>query len=223
MPAHESLRVSIGGPLARRFFAPSAETVARALLGKLLVRRMGGLVLAGIIVETEAYLVGDPASHGFKGQTARNASMFGPAGRAYVYQTRHHFCFNAVCQPRGRAEAVLVRALEPVLGFEEIARRRAGAEFRRWTSGPANLCAAFAIDRSLDGVDLTSEEGPLVLAHVDAVEDVRARLGPVAVATRIGISRGAERPLRFLLLGSECISRRPSTRRRDARPTDSRI
>ena len=142
-------------PLPRSFFGLSADLVAPELLGHFLVRQEAGGLTGGLIVETEAYLVGDEACHSFRGMTARNRSMFGPPGHAYVYLIYGmHFCFNTVCQPEHCGEAVLVRAIEATWGQTRMRQRRGGVEDKQLTSGPAKLCAALDIKRDFDGVDL---------------------------------------------------------------------
>ena len=197
-------------PLPPSFYVVSASLVAPALLGHWLVRRVprGGWS-GGIIVETEAYLVGDPASHGFKGETPRNRAMFGPPGRAYVYFIYgNHWCFNAVCRPAGLAEAVLVRAIQPTLGVEWMKRNRPAADAVQLTNGPAKLCAALRIDRDLDGSDVCDAASPVVIAANPERESLMNSCGPVIATTRIGLSRAAELPLRFYLAGSRWVSRR---------------
>jgi DNA-3-methyladenine glycosylase len=196
-------------PLPRSFYQPSAEVVARRLLGHWLVRNSREGPLAGAIIETEAYLCNDPACHAANGQTERNRVMWGEHGRAYVYLIYGmHFCFNAVCRPAGVAEAVLVRALEPVRGEELMQARRPVEQRRDLTSGPAKLCAAMSIDRGQDGLDLCDADSPLFIARNPRVKQFRAKRGPMVTATRIGISRAAELPLRFYLGGSLFVSRR---------------
>lgn len=189
-------------PLARRLFAGDVAAVARALLGARLVRQLDDGVLVGRIVETEAYLAADdPASHSFRGLTPRNASMFGPPGHAYVYTIHAKFCFNVVTEPRGVASAVLVRAVEPVEGIETMRRLRGREKLRELTRGPARLCQALAIDRSLDGVDLT-RRGALWIADGDkTIDAARIRVTP-----RIGISAAQEAPLRFIDANSPLVS-----------------
>lgn len=196
-------------PLPRAFFDPSAAVVAPALLGHWLIHRTPTGPCGGVIVETEAYLVDDPASHGFKRATARNQAMYGPPGHAYVYFIYgNHWCFNAVCQPSGTAEAVLVRAVEPVWGLPILRRNRPVLKMTDLTSGPAKLCQAMAIDRRFDGVDLCQPAGPLLLARNPDADAFRAHQGPVRTSPRIGITVAAHWPLRFCLPGSAFVSRR---------------
>lgn len=209
-------------PLSRRFFATDPETLARKLLGCMLVRTLpDGARMAGLIVETEAYLgVVDHNSHTFGGRrTPRNESMWGPPGTAYVYFTYGmHFCVNISAGRKGDPVAVLLRALEPVEGLERMRELRAGKRARRkplgdqdLCSGPARLCQAMAIDRALDGLDLTGpgcpEKGSLQVERREsrALSDEQIALGP-----RIGLSGDGEwtrRPLRFALAGSPYMSR----------------
>jgi DNA-3-methyladenine glycosylase len=197
--------------LPRSFYARGAAVVARQLLGHWLLRREATGWSGGMIVETEAYLAGDPASHGFRGETARNRAMFGPPGRAYVYFIYgNHWCFNAVCRAPGVPEAVLVRALEPIWGVEFLQRRRPVERLRDLTSGPAKLCAALGLDRRQDQADLCAAEAEVWVAGNPARAAAVRRLGGVVVTTRVGLSRAADLPLRFLLPGSRFVSRRPA-------------
>jgi DNA-3-methyladenine glycosylase len=203
-------------PVPREFFARHPRTVARALLGKVLVRPLvSGAVLSGRIVETEAYLgADDAAAHAAAGKTPRNAVLFGPPGHAYVYFTYGmHYCLNVSCEPAGRAGCVLFRALEPLSGMEQMRKNRhiivsgqamgrpSISSLRALTSGPARLCAAFAITRDRDnGKDLTSPSSDLLIA------DDGFRPGRLRSTTRIGITKSPELPLRFYLEGSAFVS-----------------
>jgi DNA-3-methyladenine glycosylase len=181
--------------LARGFFARSVHEVAPELVGTtLLVDGVGGR-----IVEVEAYDAGDPASHGYRGPTARNRAMFGPPGHAYVYRSHGvHWCLNLVCGDEGIPEAVLVRALEPASGIDRMRARRGLDEERLLCSGPGRLCQALAITGGHDGLAL--DRAPFDLrAREEAPEVVR---GP-----RVGISRAAELPWRYGLAGSRYLSR----------------
>lgn len=213
VPGEPGFRWKEAPPLPASFFLPSAEQVAPALLGHWLVRRAGGTVVAGPIVETEAYLWNDPASHAFRGPTARNRSMFGPPGRAYVYFIYgNHWCFNVVCRPEGIGEAVLIRALEPAVGATTMARRRPQRSEREWTNGPAKCCQALAISGEQDGQDLTSVDSSMaIVGHPRRDEFVRRR-GPMVTATRVGIQKAADWPLRFYLEKSPWVSRRSGAR-----------
>lgn len=190
--------------LGAPFFAGDTATVARALIGTLLVHHADGETCAGRIVETEAYLgTDDAASHSFRGRTPRNAAMFGPAGRAYVYRSYGvHACFNVVTGARGRGEAVLVRALEPVLGIARMQSRRAAGELRELCRGPGRLTVALGIGLEHDGDSLL--RGPLGVWR-DGFERETAA---IEATPRIGITRAAELELRFSLRGSRFVSRR---------------
>ena len=181
--------------LSRRFFARSVHEVAPDLIGvTLLVDGVGGP-----IVEVEAYEQEDPASHGYAGRTARNASMFGPPGHAYVYRSYGiHWCLNFVCAEAGRADAVLIRALEPRNGIEEMRARRGVEPLRGLCSGPGKLCQALGITRELDGAAL--DEPPFALLDREDAPDILT--GP-----RVGITKATELTWRYALAGSPYLSR----------------
>ena len=176
------------------------ESLARALLGCALVRESVDGRTAGRIVETEAYLPDDPACHAFAGKTKRNASLFGPPHRAYVYLIYGTaFCFNVSSERDGEGAGVLVRALEPLEGVALMQLRRAVASVRELCRGPGRLCEAFAIDRTLDGADIVGDER-LWLARGNG-ESLDVRRGP-----RIGVTRAATLPLRFFAAGNPYVS-----------------
>jgi DNA-3-methyladenine glycosylase len=176
------------------------RALARALLGRILVRDSADGITAGRIVETEAYLPGDPACHAFHGKSARNATLFGPPHRAYVYQIYGlSFCFNLASECNGEGAGVLVRALEPIEGLELMQRRRAIRNARDLCRGPGRLCQALAIDRSLDGVDLSTH--PHLWLAEDGTREMRVRRSP-----RIGVTQAARRKLRFYAAGSPFVS-----------------
>jgi DNA-3-methyladenine glycosylase len=191
--------------LPRAFFErPSAE-VARDLLGKVLFRRAGDGLMAGRIVETEAYGgEDDPGSHAFRGPTQRNAVMFGAAGRIYLYRSYGiHACMNVVCEGEEQASAVLIRALEPLIGIAVMERHRAGRSTRELCNGPGKLCEALEIALADNGVDLEGDE--------IWIEDDGAHPPKIASSARVGLSRGKEMQLRFFVAGNEYVSRgRPS-------------
>lgn len=196
-------------PFPRSFYTRHPAEVAPELLGALLVRQADGIRLVGRIVEAEAYGADDPASHSFRGRTTRNSTMFGQAGHAYVYFTYGmHHCLNAVTDP---ASAVLIRAVEPLEGLDEMARRRGRAEPRLLCAGPGRLCQAFGLDREDDGLDLT-KRGELWIASGQPVSDV-------LVTGRVGIGEaGADRPWRFVEAGSRFASRAITPRSRRGSP-----
>src|SRR5437899_5863904 len=195
--------------LPRSFYQPSAKVVAGQLLGHWLIRNTPAGPCGGVIVETEAYLRDDPACHGFPGPTARNRVLFGRPGHGYVYLIYgYHFCANAVCRPTGVAEAVLIRAIEPTLGQELLRRQRLVTDVRNLTNGPAKLCEAMQIDRSLDGIDLCDSGSALFIASNPRVEEFRKEFGPMITTPRIGITRAAALSLRFFLKGSPYVSQR---------------
>lgn len=187
--------------LPRAFYDRSVIEVARDLLGNRLVRQWNGDTITGLIVEVEAYLAkGDPASHSYRGPTRRNASMFGPAGHAYVYTIHTRHCLNVVCEPVGCGAAVLIRAVEPEHGGAWMARHRRCQQPLKWARGPGRLCEAFALDLSWDGWDLTLGEG-LWLEPGPGVEPF-----DIVASPRIGIRLGADLPLRFFVRGHRFVS-----------------
>ncbi|MGA2964690.1 MAG: DNA-3-methyladenine glycosylase [Terriglobales bacterium] len=202
--------------LEAEFFNRDPRRVARELLGKLLVRKTPRGILAGRIVETEAYLgQGDAAAHAAAGRTARNAVLFGPPGRAYVYFIYgNHYCLNVSCLPDGIPGCVLFRALEPVNGIEQMAKAR-GIELARESglknisllkkisSGPGRLTAALGITRERDnGKSLASPRSDLRIA------DDGYRVRRTVATPRIGVVKAAEQPLRYVIAGNPFVSGR---------------
>lgn len=191
--------------LGREFYARDTVSLARDLLGRVLVREWDGERLSGIIVETEAYGgAEDAASHAFRGPGRRNRSMFGPPGHAYVYRIYGiHHCLNLVGERDGRPGAVLIRALRPLEGLETMVRRR-GRPASEASNGPGKLCRALAVDLGLDGVDLCAGVG----LWVEAGEAGSVR--GVLVGPRVGLGAdeiARRRPWRFALQGEPSVSR----------------
>ena len=191
--------------LPASFYARPTPEVARGLLGHVLLSELGGRRTAGRIVETEAYLgTTDPASHGYgAGRTRRNASLFERPGTAYVYFTYGmHWCLNAVTERAGLPAAVLIRALEPLEGLATMRRRRGGARVadRDLCSGPAKLCQALGVTGRHDGL-------PLTRGRLRIVRNRSRQHQAIAVTPRIGITRAADWPLRFLIEDSPWVSR----------------
>jgi DNA-3-methyladenine glycosylase len=199
--------------LLRAFFNRDPRIVSRELLGKLIVRREGRRQLAGRIVEVESYLgAGDLAAHAAAGHTARNAVIFGPPGHAYVYFIYGvHYCLNISCLPAGDAGCVLIRALEPVSGIAAMANARGLADLdltsardlRKLASGPGKLCEALGITRPRDNdKDMLSAASDLqVMSDGFRVQDV-------VVTQRIGITKAAELPLRYVIAGNLFVSKK---------------
>jgi len=188
--------------LLREFFARDPVVLARDLLGRVLFYKTPDGLLAGRIVETEAYTgAADPASHAFRGPTARNAVMFGPAGHAYVYFTYGmHYCLNVTAEAPGTAGAVLLRALEPLAGVEMMRARGDHGPESRLLSGPGKIGRAFGLSLDDNGRDFT--RGPLGLAAGTAVPTRE-----VAITRRIGISRAVDLPYRFTVVSSRSVSK----------------
>jgi DNA-3-methyladenine glycosylase len=200
----------MGPILERAFYDRPAVEVARALLGTILVHGP----VAGMIVETEAYLGGDDlASHSARGITDRTRVIFGPPGHAYVYFIYGMYdCLNLVCEPEGVPGCVLIRALEPVTGIAIMRRRRPAARtLEDLANGPGKLTLAMGITRRDNGADLT--RGNLVVR-----EPAEPRAFEIAVTSRIGISQCADLPLRFVIRGNRFAGRTPAVGKRPRRP-----
>ncbi|HEY1805964.1 MAG TPA: DNA-3-methyladenine glycosylase [Terracidiphilus sp.] len=199
-----------GKLLPRSLFLDSPEHVAPRLLGKLLVSRTSAGLMAGRIVEVEAYLgphnaTPDPAAHSHRGPTPRNEVLFGPAGHAYVYFIYgRYYCMNFSCEDEGHGGGVLLRAVEPVAGTKEMARRRglpADARPCDLTGGPGRLCEAMGITRKEhNGLDLVDPGSPL------QVRDDGMSLKRIRVTPRVGIRHAVDLPLRFAVPDSGCVS-----------------
>ena len=205
----------LGQPLHRDFYSRDPREVSRDLLGKILVRREKRKYLTARVVEVEAYLgQDDPAAHSAAGRTLRNAVLFGPPGLSYVYFIYgNHYCFNVSCLPDGEAGGVLFRALEPIAGIEAMAEARGlsvnqqgadqkSANLRKLTSGPGRLAEAFGITRERDnGKDLTSARSDLYIVD-DGFRPRRVKITP-----RIGITKAAARPLRYIIADNKFVSK----------------
>ncbi len=192
-----------GEALPQSFYNRDVALVARELLGKIVFRRSREGLCAGRIVETEAYLAcDDPASHSFRGRTRKNATMFGPPGFAYVYPIHSRYCLNAVTEARGRASAVLIRALEPLAGIETMQQRRGTGKLHDLCRGPARLCEAIAVDRSLDGWNMT--RGARLWISIDV--SLASRRFRITTSPRIGVTSAHDSPLRFFIDGSPFVS-----------------
>jgi len=189
--------------LGRRFFSAPTADVARRLLGKYLLRKLdSGQWIGGKIVETEAYLhSNDSASHSYRGLTRRNAAMFSPPGVVYVYTIHAKHCMNFSTERGGVGAAVLIRALEPIWGIDEMQRKREKSDLRKLASGPAMLCQSLSIDLTHNAIDLETIDWLAIIAG--------KKISPTEIiaTSRIGISRATELPLRFLISGSLFASR----------------
>jgi len=192
--------MAVPRPIARSELPIDTAALARYLIGKVLVRELPEGLASGRIVETEAYGIGDAAGHAYRGMTPRNRSLFLEPGRAYVYLAYGvSSMLNVSSEAPGIGAGVLIRALEPLEGVPVMQRNRGVERLRDLARGPGRLAAALRIDRSLDGLDLC-REGPLWLVG-DEQEP-----GEIGRSVRIGISRDADRPLRFYVRGSAFVS-----------------
>jgi DNA-3-methyladenine glycosylase len=199
----------MGDPLPRTFYDRDPVLVARELLGKTLVRRTAAGQCTGRIVETEAYLAaGDTSSHSHRGQTRKNATMFGPPGFLYVYSIHSRYCMNVVTEGEGVASAILLRAVEPLEGVALMQRRRGHSKLLDLTRGPARLCEAFDVDRTMDGWDLTSGTR-IWLTESTADETARTT---IEVSRRIGVTSAHDLMLRFFHSNCRFVSGRRSAR-----------
>ncbi|NJO53633.1 MAG: DNA-3-methyladenine glycosylase [Bacteroidales bacterium] len=189
------MSVQVSQHLDAAFFSRSVHEVAPDLIGAtLLVGAVGG-----VIVEVEAYDRDDPASHGYGRRTERNAAMFGPPGRVYVYRSYGiHWCLNFVCEPETVASAVLIRAIEPTIGLEAMQARRGLSDPRLLCAGPGRLCQALGITRALDHARLDAPPFLLLPSPARML---------IVTGPRIGITKAAEQPWRYGLAGSRFLSK----------------
>lgn len=191
--------------LKRADLPQATEALARFLIGKFVVRNLGAGVLAGRIVETEAYIQGDAACHAFNGMTPRNRSLYLERGHAYVYLAYGtSWMLNVSSRAAGEGEGVLIRALEPIAGSTVMALHRGTEKPRDLARGPGRVAQAFAIDRALDGIDLTRDRR--LWLGWEAPTGLAAKGPAVGVSTRIGLTKDAHRPLRFYLRNSRFVS-----------------
>lgn len=182
------------------FYKNNSVTVAKELLGTTLRLKTPKGILEGKIVETEAYHQADPASHSYKGVTPRTQVMFGPPGHAYVYFVYGmYFCFNVVTEPEGQGGAVLIRALEPIKGIEQMKMNRKNKKLEQLTNGPGKLAQAFGITKKHNGMDLTKSDLSIHLNGNQTHKIVKAK--------RIGISKAEHELLRFYIKGNEFVSK----------------
>lgn len=197
--------------LGPEFYCQDTTELARDLLGKTLVRRVGRHRLRAVIVEVEAYLsTGDPASHSFRGPSRKNNSMFGPAGTLYVYSIHARHCMNIVTEASGSGAAVLIRGIEPLNRLDLLAGNRKLETSQvdqlpgmlRLTQGPGRLCEALDIDRGQDGIDLTQSD----ICWLEETDAQCTRAWQTTASPRIGISRATEFPLRFFVDGNRFVS-----------------
>jgi len=186
--------------LPKSFFRQDTTSIAKGLLGKYIV---GGRMV-GRIVETEAYLHDDPSSHSFRGKTLRNAPMFGRAGQSYVYFTYGMYhCFNIVTGPKGKGEAVLIRAVEPVSGIGIMKRNRGVGDVKNLCSGPAKFCIAFGLDKRHNEIDMMNER-----AKIKIMDSGKSEKFDIVETERIGIREKKVLPHRFYIKGNEFVSKK---------------
>ncbi len=184
------------------FYLQPTLKVAKELLGKIIVRRLNNQILAGKIVETEAYIgESDPASHAFGGATQRNKIMYLLGGHIYVYFTYGmHYCFNVVTEDEGFPAAVLIRAVEPIEGIELMQKFRRTDKIQNLTNGPAKFCQSFAIDKSLNGKSLLGNE----IFIAESADNVKFKIGKTP---RIGVKSGLDKKWRFFIIGNPFVSK----------------
>lgn len=195
-------------PLPRKFYLHDSLTVAKNLLGKILVKRTGDILMAGKIVETEAYMGDlDPGSHAYKKFTERNKIMYDTGGLVYIYFIYgNYFCFNVVCERKGIANAVLIRAAEPLEGISQMEARRGIVKNKfELTNGPAKLCLAMNIDKKLYGKDLTVSED-IFISKPNMKESF-----DILTSKRIGLSKGADLPYRFFIKDNPYVTKHKFT------------
>ncbi len=189
--------------LTKKFYNRNPQLVAQELLGKLIVRKLNKTILVGKVVETEAYLSsGDSAAHNFKGQTNRNKSLYKNAGHLYVHSMRQWHLVDIVTEGVGVPSSVLIRAVEPLEGVEQMKKFRKTEDLLNLTSGPSKFCQAFSISKELDGVDITESDSELFL-----ITNKNISSKEISTSGRVGISRAKDMPLRFWITDNPYISR----------------
>lgn len=195
-----------GKKLNQKFYLQPTLKIARELLGKIIVRRLEDNILAGKIVETEAYIgEDDPACHAYGGITPRNKVMYLSGGHAYVYFTYGmHYCFNVVTEKEGFPAAVLIRAVEPIMGIELMKKFRNTNDINNLTNGPAKFCQAFQIDKRLNGASLLEDE-------IFIIEPTNTETFKIVRTPRIGIKQGLDKKWRFFILGNPFVSKTKPT------------
>lgn len=187
-----------------KILSKSTEEVAKSLLGMYLIRKTPKGKMIGRIVETEAYISKDPASHAFKGKTKRNSPMFGKAGTAYIYHIYGMYnCLNVVTEKENVGEAVLIRALEPLKGIKIMQENRKIKEIKQLTNGPGKLCISMSINRELNNINLIDPKSPL---KIEIPRDYHAKK-EIMITKRIGITKGKEQDLRFYIEDNPFISK----------------
>ncbi|MFA4960118.1 MAG: DNA-3-methyladenine glycosylase [Candidatus Pacearchaeota archaeon] len=203
-------------PLSKSFFKKSTIEIAKKLLGKLIINETSQGKIIGKIVETEAYLKDDPASHSFCGLTKRNSPMFEKPGTSYVYFTYGMYhCFNIVTNKKGIGEAVLIRAIEPIDGVKLMKKNRKIIDEKNLSNGPAKLTIALGIDKKLNGINLLDKNSPLKIMRNENEKIFNQKLKTscssnfkIIQTTRIGISKGKELPHRFYIKENKWVSKK---------------
>jgi DNA-3-methyladenine glycosylase len=190
--------------LPREFYSRNSPEVAKALLGKLLVRKVNGIKLIGRIVETEAYLgLEDEAAHSFIGETTRNRILFGEAGYTYVHSIHRYHCIDIVAGQPNLPVSVLIRAVEPIESIELMKQNRNTTDEKNLTNGPGKLCQAFGITRIMNGIDVTDDSSEIVIYE----SDLNVTDDAIITSSRIGISKAKDLPLRFYIGSSSYVSK----------------
>lgn len=188
--------------LPRNFYERTPDTVARELLGKILVRRVNSEILSGKIVETEAYYgENDPASKAYKGKKKFNAPMFSIVGKTFIYMVHGNWLLNIVAHPKGSVGAVLIRAVEPIQGLETMKKNRNAKSIYELASGPGKLTKALAITKELNGVDVTRKNSPLIVVEGEK------KIFEVCSSRRVGVKFDLPQELRFFIKGNKFVSK----------------